>query len=221
MTKELELYEFLIRKYMEQNKLVDTDLMNDRIMANNPTKLWLDQNKNLHDGHDAEDNLCAEWLKTVDPFYISKMLQKRKKMFGHCLSENKNLAKKLDNLDPISEFGLSYIYLLKGNLNEPLYVGKTFHLKSRIASHRATKDWFKDVVSISYEVYPDVHGQDLSRENFLIEIMKPKYNKSHQKSRKKKPMPPVGWSEKQDLALEFLEYAIEQDQHRVIKKQKS
>lgn len=221
MTKELEFYGYLIRKYMEQNKLLNTDLMNDLIMANNPTKLWLDQNRNLHDGQFAEDNLCAEWLKTVDPFYISKMLQNRKKMFGHCLSENKRLAKALEKLDPIAEFGLSYIYLLKGDFNEPLYVGKTFHLKSRIASHRSTKDWFKDVVSVSYEIYPNTHGLDLSRENFLIEIMKPKYNKSHQKSRKKKSMPSVSWSEKQDLALEFVEYVIEQDQHRELKNKKS
>lgn len=69
-----------------------------------------------------------------------------------------------------------YLYKFYNKDNELLYLGKTKNIKERFNTHRATQTWWDEVTKIEYAKLSS--GLEMSiYELYLINLLKPKYNK--------------------------------------------
>ena len=75
-----------------------------------------------------------------------------------------------------------YVYTIRSESGEALYVGMTGRLAQRIAQHAATKPWFTPSVAIEIEELPD-RASAAAMEARLIRELQPTYNIALKSSR--------------------------------------
>jgi hypothetical protein len=74
--------------------------------------------------------------------------------------------------------GTHTVYCHWGEDDEPLYVGKSSHLKTRQAQHRETARWWPEIKRISFVIMEDEAKMD-TEEKLMIRTLHPKYNVVH------------------------------------------